>query len=217
MREREELLQAAAVTAELTDTTMSEAAVRVLVDDLSNYPHDQVMSALNRCRCELRSRLTLAEIIVRLDDGRPGPEEAWAMIPRDEADSVVWTAEMRTAFGVAGGLLSEGDEIGARMAFKEAYQTQVTKARAERRDPRWEVTLGYNHQNRHNAQAGRRAVIAEAVERGRITHEIAIGILPDYREKPKEGQRQIEGPKDGQVMEYLKQMRELLGIDNDGR
>ena len=66
------LLQAIAVTAELTGTQLSEGAARVLAADVAPYPEKQVMGALVRCRKELRGRLTVADIIARLDDGRPG-------------------------------------------------------------------------------------------------------------------------------------------------
>ena len=80
-----ELLQALAVTAELTGTELSEPAARVMANDLAAYPVQQVLGALTRCRRELKGRLTVAAILERLDDGRPGPNEAWAMIPQDEA------------------------------------------------------------------------------------------------------------------------------------
>src|ERR1043165_278765 len=120
------LLKAIAVTAELTGTTMSEAAASVMAEDLTRYPENQVLVALTRCRRELRGRLTIADVIQRLDDGRPGPEEAWAMIPQDEAPSVVWTQEMASAFGIALPLMD--DPVAARMAFKEAYAKAVAKA-----------------------------------------------------------------------------------------
>lgn len=180
MSTKTELVKACAVTAELTGTEMTDAAAEVMVDDLAVYPPEQVFSALTRCRRELRGRLTLSEIIARLDDGRPGPEEAWAEIPKDEADSVVWTAEMRTAFGAAQPLLADGDEIAARMTFKEVYTAEITRARAERRPPRWELSQGYNHQGRHDAHAGRKLAITKAIERGRINEQTAVALLPDY-------------------------------------
>ena len=59
----------------------------------------------------------------QLLDGRPGVEESWALAlsSRDEADTVVWTKECAEAFASCQTVLLLGDEIGARMAFKEAY------------------------------------------------------------------------------------------------
>lgn len=167
----EVLLQAIAVTAELTGTQLSAPAARVLADDLSRYPEAQVMGALTRCRKEVRGRLTVAEIIARLDDGRPGPEEAWAMIPRDEAGTVVWTDEMREAYAVAVPLIEGGETIPARMAFLERYKALVQAARDSGKPARWEPSLG------HDAR-GRERVLLDAAEMGRLTPEHVAMLLP---------------------------------------
>ena len=124
-----ELLQAIAVTSELCGRTFSEAAAKVFVADLSAYPEAQVMGALTRCRKEVRGMLTVQDVVSRLDDGRPGVEEAWSMLPHDENMSAVWTTEMSQAFGVCVAQLDAGDRVGARMAFKETYQRMVNQAR----------------------------------------------------------------------------------------
>jgi glutamate formiminotransferase len=116
--EAKALLEAIGVCCEITGTEISEVAARVMADDLARYPHQQVLGALTRCRREVRSRLTLADVIERLDDGRPGPQEAWAVVAptlHDEGVTVVRTREMAVAFGVALGLAD--DPIAARMAF----------------------------------------------------------------------------------------------------
>ena len=113
-----ELLQAVAVTAELCGRTFSEGAARMFVHDLAGFDEQAVMKALARCRREVKGILTIQDVVSRIDDGRPGVEEAWAMLPLDEAQSVVWSAEMAEAFGVARGLIDDGDRVAARMAFK---------------------------------------------------------------------------------------------------
>lgn len=213
---RTELIKACAVTAELTGSEMTDAAAKVMVDDLSVYPPEQVFGALKRCRRELRGRLTLAEIIARLDDGRPGPEEAWAEIPKDEADSTVWTAEMRTAFGAAEPLLAAGDEIGARMTFKEVYTAEVTRARTERRPPRWQLSQGYNHTDRRDAHAGRKAAITKALERGRIDESTALALLPDYHAAdPTDAPRLThdgEPTPASKALQHIEDMKQLAGV-----
>lgn len=169
--ERVDLIQALAVTAELTGTQLSEPAARVMASDLAAYPLQQVLGALTRCRRELKGRLTIAAIIERLDDGRPGPEEAWAMIPQDERTSVVWTTEMAEAFGVAHPLIASGDIIAARMAFRETYAALLTKARADQTPVRWMPSLGHD-------PGGRRPAIDEAVRKGRLTSAHAAKLLP---------------------------------------
>lgn len=165
------LLEALAVCAELTGTELSEAAARAMAMDLCAYPLEQVLGALTRCRRELKGKLSIAAIIERLDDGRPGPNEAWAMIPQDERGSVVWTEEMAEAYGIASPLLREGQIIAGRSAFIEAYAAAVTGARTNRRPARWNPSLGHD--------VGLRAVaLQDAARRGRITAEHAQSLLP---------------------------------------
>ncbi len=167
----EELIKAVMVTAELMGTVLSADGARVMCDDLDAYPEPQVMTALTRCRREVRGRLTLADIIARLDDGRPGPDEAWAMIPRSEAETVVWTDEMAQALAVAQPLLDAGDQVAARMAFREAYARLVTQARADRLPVRWMPSLGHDRDGRH-------AALRQAVELGRLSMESVARFLP---------------------------------------
>lgn len=169
-----ELLKALAVTAELTGTEMSPEAAKVMAEDLSAFPEQQVFGSLTRCRRELRSRLTLADIITRLDDGRPGADEAWASVPHSEEQTVVWTNEMIASWSVAEPLLCLGDEVAARMAFKQAYDRAVSEARTERKPPQWQVSLGWD-------KAGRESVIARAVELKRISVERAQKLLLEGR------------------------------------
>lgn len=167
----EALIDALAVTAELCGTNLSDPAKRVLLQDLSPYPEGLVIGALASCRKQLRGRLTLSEIVSRIDDGRPSVEEAWAKIPRDEGCTVVWTEEMSAAFGVALPLLQHGDEVAARMAFKETYSRLVTKARDECLQVKWSVSIGSD-------KSGRKAAIEEAVQKGLIAREKAALYLP---------------------------------------
>jgi len=87
------------------------------------------------------------------DDGRPGPEEAWACALRssDEAKTIVWTAEMAEAWAIARGVFEIGDEVGARMAFKESYVRLVEEARRARRPAHWLSSLGFDQQQRDEA------------------------------------------------------------------
>lgn len=165
------IFKAIAVTSELCGRTFSPEAAAVFVGDLAAYPEDQVLKALTRCRKEVRGMLTIQDVVSRLDDGRPGVEEAWAMLPQTEGQSAVWTVEMSQAFGVAVGLLDAGDKVAARMAFKEQYQLQVGQARDAGVHVSWQVTLG------HDA-AGREAVLMAAVDKGRISYERAREFVP---------------------------------------
>lgn len=166
------LSEAVAVTAELTGTELSEIAIKVMLGDLARFPEEQVLVALTRCRREMKGRLTIADVVSRLDDGRPGVEEAWAMIPKDEATTAVWTVEMAKALNVVHDLLARGDEVAARMAFKEAYNNLCQQARERGEQVSWSATLGWD-------KHGREPVLRSAVVSGRLTAEQAKIYLPE--------------------------------------
>lgn len=110
-----------------------------------------------------------ADILAQLhgaaaDDTRPGADEAWAIALRatDEAATVVWTEEIAQAWAAALPVLDARDQVGARMAFREAYTRLVDDARAARKPARWFASLGWDEQQR--AQA--------------IGHAVQLGYLP---------------------------------------
>ena len=133
-----------------------------------------------------------ADIIAQLaaaaeQDGRPGPEEAWSIALRgaDESATVVWTDEIAQAWGVARQVLACGDEVGARMAFRESYQRIVGAVRKAGPAPYWWPSLGTD-------QHQRAAAIGEAVQLGRLPmtemlalphYEAAQTMPPEIRDK----------------------------------
>lgn len=166
------VLQALAVVCELTGTHLSEPATRVMARDLAAYPEAQVLGALDRCRKELRGRLTLADVLSRLDDGRPGPEEAWAIVApalADERITIVWTEEMALASGPASAII--GDPVAARMAFLEGYRRMVQHARDAREPVKWSPCLGWD-------VGGRAGPLLDAARKGRLSGAHVAGLLP---------------------------------------
>lgn len=105
-------------------------------------------------------------------DGRPGAEEAWALAVQaaDEQATVVWTAEMAEAFAVARLILQGGDDVGARMAFREVYVRLVDAARAARLPAAWSVSEGHDLQRRALA-------VRSAVAQGRLAAPQAESLL----------------------------------------
>ncbi len=165
-----ELLEAIGVCCELTSTQLSEASVRAMADDLSRYSHRQVMGALSRCRRELKARLTLADVLSRLDDGRPGPQEAWSIVAPtfdNEAVTIVWTEEMAEAFGICRQCDSA---ISGRMAFLEAYASLCQKAREAGKPVRWMPCLGHD-------KYGRDGPLLEAIALGRLDRALTEPML----------------------------------------
>lgn len=99
----------------------------------------------------------------RTNDGRPGQEEAWAVALRsvDESETIVWTAECSSAWDVARVVFQTGDEVGARMAFREVYNREVDAARRAGIPVEWTASLGFNAERR-------KVAIRAAVDAGRL-------------------------------------------------
>lgn len=116
-----------------------------------------------------------ADVIAMIDrmqpDGRPTADEAWALYPRNEADSAVLNDEICAAYQTVTYLVDEGDTIAARMAFKDAYNRIVEQARNAGTKPKWFASLGHSVD-------GRKKALDEAVRMNRITHDYAQSLLP---------------------------------------
>ena len=102
--------------------------------------------------------------------GHPSANEAWGLVlaSQDETDTVVWTEQIAEAAGIAQPILDAGDEVGARMAFRDAYD-RILRERAD--PPRWFPSLGRDPQRRT-------AAIDRAVRAGLLTQQHAAGLLP---------------------------------------
>lgn len=171
------LVEALRGTAEIYGRQLSAGAAAMFLADLARFSSEQILKALARCRSELRNFPTVADIAQRIDDGRPGPEEAWAMIPKDEAGSVVWTEEMADAFASCRELLAT-DPVGARMAFRERYAKLLADARANATPAKWSPSLGHDVSRREQA-------IQFAVIRGYLPASAAQNLLPVPMPQPK--------------------------------
>jgi len=170
MSKKVALGQALAVTNEVCGgDELPKAVFRIYIDELSHYDPDQVSMALSRCARECRGTLALADIISRIADGWPDPQEAWALCPRGEGDTVVWTDEIAEAFEAVRG---HSDRVAARMSFLEIYRKRLDQARADHRVPRWWASLGHD-------QAAQRGPLLEAVRRGRLAPTAVQRLLPD--------------------------------------
>lgn len=165
------LVDAIRVTSEICGQSLSVAAARILAGDLAEFDENAILGALSRCRMEVQGRLKVADIIVRIADGRPDAEEAWHLLPMDEMASTVWTEEMAQAWGMALPLLESGDNAGARRVFGEHYARAVQAARVRRDPVRWMPSLGRDVK-------GRERVLADAVKKGRLTASQVETLLP---------------------------------------
>lgn len=179
--EKSKFLKMMQATLAIYDKTATTETVGLWWNLLAGYEFSDVEQAFAQyLKCpEGRFAPKPASIIALIDamrpDGRPGADEAWAMIPMDEAGSVVWTQEMAEAYGIACHLLD--DRIAARMAFKEAYIRIVDANKRNGIQPTWSPSLGHD-------KAGRDAALAEAVRLGRLSADHAIGLLPPEKVAP---------------------------------
>ena len=147
----DKILKLIGMTAEITGKELSAAAVDAIGYQLDSYPEDAVAKALIMCQRELSRSLTLADVISRIDDGRPSADVAYASLPWDENDSVCWTDEARLAFGVALPVYDSGDKYAARAAFVSEYKRLCQENRDAGKPVEWSTSLGYSKSGRENA------------------------------------------------------------------
>lgn len=159
MASRDEIAKAVVVAAEVLGHELSPVAAGAMARELVGFEHTQLSAALRRCTRELRGRLTLADILQRMPNQHPGAEEAWALCPRSESQTVVWTDAIAEAFGVARPLLEDGDAVAARMAFRETYNRLVAESHGT--TPKWWPSIGHDVH-------GRSAPLLAAAESGRL-------------------------------------------------
>ena len=166
--------------AEIYGKNITPIGATIFLQELSDYPEAEVLAALKKSFKTKKYFPLPSEIadIIAERDGRPSPEEAWALIPKNESDSVVWCDEMREAWGVALDLI-DYDKIGARNAFIGKYVQLVKESREKRIPVKWVPSLGYS-------QSGRDAAMVQALEKNRITLEFAQKHCPAIQYKPKD-------------------------------
>lgn len=125
---------------------------------LAPYPLDAVTRAMTahlRAPSTGRTLPIPADIVSQIDgaakdDGRPGADEAWsiALTACDEGATVVWSDEISGAWLVARPVLDAGDETGARLAFRSAYERLCAEARANGSPLAWSASLGHDLERR---------------------------------------------------------------------
>jgi hypothetical protein len=158
---------------------LTEGQVAMFFRAVAQHPIEAVQAALDaHVKDPQRGRFPPlpADVVAQIDgqaadDGRPGADEAWAgaLKARDESASVVWTVETEQAWAVARAVLQIGDEVGARMAFRDAYNRMVDEARRHRRPVEWRASLGFD-------PAGRAAAIDAANVRGLLAHAPTLAL-----------------------------------------
>lgn len=116
-----------------------------------------------------------ADIIgfINQQDGRPSSDEAWpiALQAADEGATAVWTAEIEQAWYHCFPIFDQGDEVGARMSFRQYYDRLVTDARDSGVPVKWNVSLGQDPNLRTIA-------LVKAEKQGLLSHDRVAQMLP---------------------------------------
>ena len=174
------------ILAEAFGERLTEERQEIYCAGLAEIEQDRLAVAFRRARYELKWFPKLAELRELAGalnmgpaDGRPGPEEAWARMPKGERmedETIVWCEEEQAAYHACRPLLLAGDQIGARMAFKERYERELSLARSKEIPVRWTVSAGYDMERRLTA-------LAMAVQEKRLSLESALHFVPGEREQ----------------------------------
>lgn len=171
IKSQADVAQALVVAAEVLGHEMSPVAARVMAQELSRFEPEEISRALRRCIRECRGRLTLVDVTERLPGQHIGGNEAWALCPHDESETVVWSDEIAAAFGAVRPMLARGDAIGARMSFLEAYKRRVAEAQTVGRRPNWTPSFGHD-------LTKRALPLLAAAEMGRLSSDYVARVLP---------------------------------------
>lgn len=154
-------------------TELTTPLVKIYWDVLKEYSLSEITTACNIYIRKGKFFPKPAEIIDLVPASKAhahiGADEAWAIVleSMDEFKTVVMTKEILEARAIAWPLWEEGDRVGARMAFKDAYARIIATAGR----PAWSVSLGYD-------AAGREPAVRKAVELGRLSRDEASKYLP---------------------------------------
>jgi hypothetical protein len=154
-------------------------AKMMFLDILGGYGYKNLRGAIMaHLRDPERGRFppTPADLKAQIDkamqnDGRPTADEAWAIAVQldDEYATVVSTDEISGAWGAARDIMP--DRVGARMAFRSAYERLCSEARANGQAVRWFPSLGRD-------ALAREGVLKQAVQLGRLQYQQIENLLP---------------------------------------
>ena len=134
----------------------------------SEYELVEFKQACSKCMLENKFFPVPADIIQHIPSAQKnnhvGAEEAWAIAEEamDEYSTVFITNEILEAKVISQDLYDSGDKVGARMAFKDAYNRIIKTAQS----PKWKMSEGYDKARKQDA-------IRNALALGRLSEEKA--------------------------------------------
>lgn len=135
---------------------------------LKEFETDQVLYAIQQHLKTAKFFPVPAELIDLIPSASAskhiGADEAWSLCISsfDERATVVITQQIAEARAIALPIWNSGDEIGARVAFRDAYNRLLKTAQS----PQWHVSIGFDTNGRVDA-------ISDAVAKGRLSSAVA--------------------------------------------
>ncbi|MCX8641699.1 MULTISPECIES: hypothetical protein [unclassified Gilliamella] len=191
---------------ELYGQQASTTKVNIYWSTLGQYPIDSLRRAANTWVRKSEFMPKPADLINLMgrSSNHLSPDEAWAIaiLASDETNTVVWTNEIAKAWAQAEIVYKNGDKIGARRTFIEAYERLVNESMMSGRISEAFVSLGSDKAKRADA-------INHAVFTGLLTQEKANYYLP----KPENTIAMLEF-KDDQIsaksMEHIANIKQML-------
>lgn len=175
-------VKALGVVLEMAGQEMSEAAMDMMASELSQFEFGAVQNALRKCARECKYKITLAEIIDRIDDGRPSPEKAWQDVQHlTEDDAKVLTTEQNKAYCMVSTSLINGD-TSAKIAARQTFLQEYKRLCQESRDQARPVQYFLSRANRDTDGTKALEAVSLAMTESKLPKLDAAKLLPQHRE-----------------------------------
>lgn len=165
----------ALLTAEYDLPPFEDVKIEMWMRELARYPAGTVQRSAENFIRTSKFKPQLSEIVRGCEAQTPTlwltGDEAWARMPKTEAESAILCQETAEALALAMPLLLAGEESAARLAFRGAYVRLVERAKIEGRAPKYFLAQGTDRRNTAD-------VLVQAVAAGQIEARQAAAILP---------------------------------------
>jgi len=179
--QQKQTLKNLTVVLEMAGQDMSAAAMTMIVHELSGFEFNAVQEALRKCARECKYKITLAEIISRIDDGRPSPEKAWQEVQHlTEYDAAVLTSEQNQAFCMVSTSMIDGD-TSARITAKQTFIKEYEKLCQQSRDRGDAIKYFLARANGDYEGIKALEAVNLAVNAGMLPKPQAAKLLPEYK------------------------------------